>query len=417
MSPPDHETGGVCCAVPAGSRHLNGSFRAFSLNRVFAREVLGHRPARVLLRGFYGCVLDLARVARLLGVPVALQLESDDEVSGPLTPWLLDCVAAVDLLVGPATLPPELRVAAGAFQLGDGAVPITTLAWPRAAPARCREADVFDYAIYEFLQRDPPLLMRMQAPQAVLFDGCAHVLDLGCGAGLFLSLLAERGIAATGVERNPAIAAYGRAMGLAIEQGDALAYLDGANGFDGIFCSHFVEHLPFDAVDRLLLAVSRTLPVGGRAVFAFPDPESIRSQLLGFWRDPEHVRFYHPELIETVALAHGLALTWSSYEDRPHRVVPFPESPPAVPLPGASGTAPGAPAPRGTAARLRRRLSRAFGREDVTALRAELAAVHERLATQERALQVLRERTDTLWDVNQTWAWDDNAVLVFEKRG
>jgi hypothetical protein len=52
----------------------------------------------------------------------------------------------------------------------------------------------------------------------------------------------------------------------------------------------------------------RAVEPGGTVVLVFPDPESIRSQLLGFWRDPEHVRFYHPDLIELMARAHGLGL-------------------------------------------------------------------------------------------------------------
>ena len=401
--------------MPDDSRPLGGGFRAFALNRIFARELLAHRPARVILLGFYGCVLELARIARLLGVPVLLKLETDDAASCSLTPWLRDCLSAVSLLVGPAALAPELRAAAAAFQPVEDGVSVDRLPLPE--PARFAEAAIFDYAIYEFVQRDPPLLMQMQEPQAALFDGCEYVLDLGCGAGIFLSLLSHRGIGATGVERNATIAAYGRAMGLSIETGDALTYLETAEGFDGIFCSHFVEHLPFDGVDRLLQLVGAALPPGGRAVFAFPDPESIRSQLLGFWRDPEHVRFYHPDLIETVALAHGLRLTWSTYHDRPHRVVPFPETPPEVPLPPAAAVPPaelGVPAPAGG---LRHRLRRLLGLEEAAALRAELANVRAELAAQRQALQALRERTDTLWDVNQTWAWDDNAVLVFENQG
>ncbi len=28
----------------------------------------------------------------------------------------------------------------------------------------------------------------------------------------------------------------------------------------------------------------------------------------------------------------------------------------------------------------------------------------------------LRQRTDSLWDVNKTWAWNDNATLRLRKR-
>jgi O-antigen chain-terminating methyltransferase len=33
----------------------------------------------------------------------------------------------------------------------------------------------------------------------------------------------------------------------------------------------------------------------------------------------------------------------------------------------------------------------------------------------ERRLLSLESATKRLWEVNQTWAWDDNAVMVFRK--
>jgi O-antigen chain-terminating methyltransferase len=65
---------------------------------------------------------------------------------------------------------------------------------------------------------------------------------------------------------------------------DAISFVSKLNDYcDGIYCSHFVEHLPIEVLDRLVQGVSSALVSGGVAVFVFPDPESIRSQLLGFW--------------------------------------------------------------------------------------------------------------------------------------
>ena len=54
-----------------------------------------------------------------------------------------------------------------------------------------------------------------------------------------------------------------------------------------------------------------------------PNPESIRMQLFGFWRDPEHVRFYHPELLEGVCQHAGLQVTYTNRADTPFAIAPL----------------------------------------------------------------------------------------------
>ena len=202
---------------------------------------------------------------------------------------------------------------------------------------------------------------------------------------------------------------------------DALAYLENSDvSYDGVYCSHFVEHLPVDAVQRLLQSMAERMADDGVVVLVFPDPESIRSQLLGFWRDPEHVRFYHPELVITMAATVGLELEWSSYEAQPHRVVPFAEVPPQV--------APTAPLPPFTAGpehdqyglleRLLQRLGLVTERR-VRGLEQRLQQWSELLHNESQrymaASEQLQQRTDTLWDVNQTWAWNDNVTIRLRK--
>jgi len=145
-------------------------------------------------------------------------------------------------------------------------------------------------------------------------------------------------------------------------------------------------------VERLVRLCAGALRPGGVAVFTFPDPESIRSQLLGFWRDPEHVRFYHPEIIEVLALGQGLALESSSQRQPGRRVVGFSLAPPEAPV------APAAPPGR---------WQRLLARCGIATQAALAAEQHQRERVEGRVRQ--------LWDVNQTWAWDDNVVLRFRK--
>ncbi|MEQ9465310.1 MAG: class I SAM-dependent methyltransferase [Haliea sp.] len=409
----------VSCEVEAGCSEMEGGFRLHALNRCLARELLRVRPRVLLLRGCYGCVLDLARVASFLRIPVLLEVAGN--VDWVQSAWLQDCMGRLTALVGREALPPAVAAMAPQarpIQPGD----LDTALAEYCASDASRDRMSFDYSLYEFLLRDPPLLMRMQAPHAGLFSGCQRVLDVGCGAGLFLQLLGEAGIPAAGVERNAVIAEYGRGMGLDINTADALEFLAGeASSFDGIYCSHFVEHLPIEGVERLLQGIAGALLPGGVAVLVFPDPESIRSQLLGFWRDPEHVRFYHPELVETLAVLFGLELEWSSYDAQPHEVGPFALDPPPMPRTQTEQLSPAARFPPEQGWRARAMASLGL------APRSRVAELEDRLANMEnllthmvqdskQTLAALDERTRQLWAVNRTWAWSDNAVLKLRKR-
>ncbi len=410
----EHGAGSACVEVVASSRALEGGFSQQSLNRLFSQQLADYRPSAVVVAGIHGCTIDLVRIADLMGIPAAFILDCAAlaaiealQPAGGDARWVADALARACALVWmDAGEPPSDRAMAwvGIEQLGE------TLTIAGREKNRARG---FDYARYEFCLRDHPLLLQMQAADVSHFRGCERVLDLGCGAGIFLELLRRAGIEGEGVERSEAIADYARGMGLQIETGNALAWLQQAGQrYDGIYCSHFIEHLDFDQVQDLLQQITEKLRPGGVLVLAFPDPESIRSQLLGFWRDPEHVRFYHPELIATLATALGLSCEWRSYDDQPHRVVSFPLAPPPVAeAPG--GVMPG-PVPAG--GRWIGRLLARLGLVSVSQYQELLHEVNRVVERQNRVLQQLEARTDTLWAVNQTWAWNDNALLRFRKR-
>lgn len=411
--------------VSSATREVVARFDRHVLNRTLAQMILRERPDAVYIRGLFGCTLDLPRVAKLLGLPVCLEAQRlperstlDDRTAIALSSVLAD----VDALVIGAPQSEDLPMGEMPAQVASREEGIARLIQRRPDSASLMERD---YALYEFCLRDHPLLVEMQRQYLPHFHGCASVLDLGCGAGIFLEMLGDADIAASGVERSPLIAEYARGMGLAVETADALDFLrSDERGFDGIYCSHFIEHLPFDAVRELVSRMASALNPGGVLLLVFPDPESIRSQLLGFWRDPEHVRFYHPELIELLGVSSGLVCEWKSYDDQPHDVGPFPTharyeaeafSFPPLPSDPQRDDHP-------------QWLWRALGKLGVGPLsssrriHAELAATRQRLATladgyqrQGQALEAMRARVDDLWKVNQTWAWQDNAALRFRK--
>ena len=84
----------------------------------------------------------------------------------------------------------------------------------------------FDYADYEFALRDRQWNRDMLASHISHFQGCDKVLDLACGSGIFLELLAEEGIPALGVERNPAVVAWVKQHGWDVVEQDVFTFLE-----------------------------------------------------------------------------------------------------------------------------------------------------------------------------------------------
>lgn len=401
--------------VQDSARSLVGGFRQQALTRLVAQELMQSRYTAVVLVGLYGCTLDLPRVCHLLGVPV-IWVIPEGAATEPLDAAGKACLQdalSKTLLVCDPSRALENRPTNSAQDLDAVYACLNSL--PQDVNAAVDET--YDYSLYEFSQRDHPLLCLFQEQDVRHFRECRRVLDMGAGVGLFLGLLQEESIAALGVERNPVLVDYGSGMGLELIEADALDFLHTTDQrFDGIYCSHFVEHLPVALVQTLLKGLARVLEDDGLAVVVFPDPESIRAQLFGFWRDPEHVRFYHPDLVASLALAAGLTCEWSSYEDQPHHTSFFPLNPqPLSPLPEPSGEKNSSPQAQGAFSRLWRWLGLA-DTQSLHRLETRVQQQQETIFQQQQVIKELAERSEQLWAVNRTWGWRDSVVLKLRKR-
>jgi SAM-dependent methyltransferase len=117
------------------------------------------------------------------------------------------------------------------------------------------------------------------------FRSDAAVLEVGCGAGDFLSQLRDLGWAnLTGIELVPEAVERARSKGLEVRQGDALEQLAmlPAASFDVVIASMVLEHLPspFTFID----AVARVLKPGGQFLFSTIVSDSWEaSHYGGYW--------------------------------------------------------------------------------------------------------------------------------------
>ncbi len=123
------------------------------------------------------------------------------------------------------------------------------------------------------------------------------VLDLGCGRGEALALLRARGVPARGVDSSARMVALCRERGLEAEEGDLFEHLAAqpAASLGGVVSFHVIEHLPADALDRLVRLAWRALAPGGVLILETPNPLSLVVAARNFWLDPTHRRPVHPE--------------------------------------------------------------------------------------------------------------------------
>jgi SAM-dependent methyltransferase len=149
---------------------------------------------------------------------------------------------------------------------------------------------VFDKAMRCHYAREEANVLRLM--EMTQLPKTAAILDVGCGKGRYLALLARHGYKPTGVDASNRMIDESRAKGF-VCLNDA-EFMTDARVYDMILMAHVIEHL---SPGELLLFMDRYLDrlrLGGFLIIATP--------LLtpGFYNDFDHVRPYYPLGIDKV---------------------------------------------------------------------------------------------------------------------
>ncbi len=160
----------------------------------------------------------------------------------------------------------------------------------------------------------------MRGRYAALADrlvGCQPVVDIGCGQGVLLELLAERNAEAVGVELDDELVRLCRAQGFDVEEASGLHYLqdqpDGSLG--AVVLLQVIEHLSHQQVADLFLVAHQKLRPEGLLAIETVNPQSLYVFARAFYLDPTHATPVHPSYLEFLSSQAGFSghkIEWRS---------------------------------------------------------------------------------------------------------
>lgn len=166
------------------------------------------------------------------------------------------------------------------------------------------------YSLFEERFRGSPDAIRAKQrsylPRLAAIPG--PLLDVGCGRGEFLALLADARVRASGVEINPIAVEECRLAGRDVVEGDGIAHLaalpEGSLG--AVSALQVVEHWTPESIFVFLRAARRALAPGGVLIAETINVDSL-SAWKAFFLDPSHVRPVPAEGLRFLAEAAGFA--------------------------------------------------------------------------------------------------------------
>ncbi|QPN46784.1 glycosyltransferase [Priestia aryabhattai] len=123
-------------------------------------------------------------------------------------------------------------------------------------------------------------------------DDAHRAIDLGCGRGEWMGLLAGHGFDVVGVDLDEGMLEQCRIDGYAVENVDAISKLKSLPDNSQVLVSgfHLAEHIPFALLQELVGQALRVLLPGGLLILETPNAENLVVGTNNFYLDPSHER-------------------------------------------------------------------------------------------------------------------------------
>lgn len=157
----------------------------------------------------------------------------------------------------------------------------------------------------------------------------ARVLDIGCGSGGFLALLAEKGYQTYGTERpGEAAVRAARVEGINVVTDVCLKDIFAPQSFDAITMWHVFEHL--EEPKQMLNFIHSALKPGGYLFMSLPNIDSLQARAAkGHWLHldpPRHLFFLGPKELIGEITALGFSLVSVSHFSLEQNVIGMQQS-------------------------------------------------------------------------------------------
>ena len=149
-----------------------------------------------------------------------------------------------------------------------------------------------------------------------------RIVDIGCGRGEMVALLAAAGHQAVGVDSDADMILICRQRGLNVEEANGISWLESQPNWSlkGIFCSQVVEHFVTPELERFVMASFAALRPDGILIIETINPRSLFALANHFFADLSHVRPIHPETLRFMCEQAGFSQ--SLLEERsPHEAM------------------------------------------------------------------------------------------------
>jgi 2-polyprenyl-3-methyl-5-hydroxy-6-metoxy-1,4-benzoquinol methylase/glycosyltransferase involved in cell wall biosynthesis len=165
------------------------------------------------------------------------------------------------------------------------------------------------FSVAHAFEGAPEDVRAIQQRFAAYFRAREKVLDIGCGQGVFMELLRDRGCQVEGVDIDPAMVALAAAKGLTVHRSDILTFLERCeNAYDGIYAANIIEHFNGRDATEMIQRCARALKPDGVLVIVTANFRHPLMREEVFWLDITHVRPYPIPLIAKMMEAVGLTV-------------------------------------------------------------------------------------------------------------